>query len=185
MSCHFLLQWIFPTQGSKPGLPHCRKMLYSLSHQGSCCPWLSTNPLPRKTCHQSTPDFSRGRPLSAGSRGPCKMRTIPISLPVTSQHSPGRTQPHHPLTHRTYVCVCVCARARASCLVPQPGWMCVCLSVLVPQPGTDPRPSAVKAWNPNLDHQGIPEHMHCNGGGGVVYLHSFTGILLLLRSRKI
>ena len=26
---------IFPTQGSNPGLPHCRWMLYQLSHQGS------------------------------------------------------------------------------------------------------------------------------------------------------
>ena len=32
---HFLLQGIFPTQGSNPGLPHCRHMLYCLSHQGS------------------------------------------------------------------------------------------------------------------------------------------------------
>ena len=30
-----LLQGIFPTQGSNPGLPHCRKILYQLSHQGS------------------------------------------------------------------------------------------------------------------------------------------------------
>ena len=28
-----LLQWIFPTQGSNPGLPHCRQILYQLSHQ--------------------------------------------------------------------------------------------------------------------------------------------------------
>ena len=33
--CHFLLQEIFPTQGLKPGLLHCRQMLYHLSHQGS------------------------------------------------------------------------------------------------------------------------------------------------------
>ena len=26
---------IFPTQGSNPGLPHCRQILYQLSHQGS------------------------------------------------------------------------------------------------------------------------------------------------------
>ena len=31
---HFLLQGIFPTQGSNLGLPHCRKTLYCLSHQG-------------------------------------------------------------------------------------------------------------------------------------------------------
>ena len=35
MGCHFLLQRIFPTQGSNLGLPHCRQMLYHLSHQGS------------------------------------------------------------------------------------------------------------------------------------------------------
>ena len=35
VSCHFLLQRIFPTQGSNPGLLHCRQSLYHLSHQGS------------------------------------------------------------------------------------------------------------------------------------------------------
>jgi len=30
-----LLQGIFPTQGSKPGLLHCRQILYQLSHKGS------------------------------------------------------------------------------------------------------------------------------------------------------
>ena len=35
VDCHFLLQGIFLTQGSKPGLPHCRQTLYHLSHQGS------------------------------------------------------------------------------------------------------------------------------------------------------
>ena len=32
---HSLLQGIFPTQGSNPGLLHCRWILYQLSHQGS------------------------------------------------------------------------------------------------------------------------------------------------------
>ena len=27
-----LLQGLFPTQGSNPGLPHCKRILYSLSH---------------------------------------------------------------------------------------------------------------------------------------------------------
>ena len=31
----FLLQGIFPTQGSNPGLLHCRQTLYHLSHEGS------------------------------------------------------------------------------------------------------------------------------------------------------
>ena len=30
-----LLQGIFPTQGSNPGLLHCRQILYLLNHQGS------------------------------------------------------------------------------------------------------------------------------------------------------
>ena len=30
-----LLQGIFPTQGSNPGLQHCRQILYQLSHEGS------------------------------------------------------------------------------------------------------------------------------------------------------
>ena len=30
-----LLQGIFPTQGSNPGLQHCRRILYQLSHKGS------------------------------------------------------------------------------------------------------------------------------------------------------
>ena len=48
VGCHFLLQRIFPTQGSNPGLLHCRQTPYHLSHQGSggfrlclmeCCGW--------------------------------------------------------------------------------------------------------------------------------------------------
>ena len=37
---HSLLQGIFLTQGSNPGLPHCRQVLYHLSHQGS--PYICT-----------------------------------------------------------------------------------------------------------------------------------------------
>ena len=32
---HSLLQGISPTQGSNPSLPHCRWILYQLSHKGS------------------------------------------------------------------------------------------------------------------------------------------------------
>ena len=32
---HSLLQGIFWTQGSNPGLPHCRQILYSLRHRGA------------------------------------------------------------------------------------------------------------------------------------------------------
>ena len=35
MGSRSLLQGIFPTQGSNPGLPHCRQFLYCLNYQGS------------------------------------------------------------------------------------------------------------------------------------------------------
>ena len=35
VSSSSLLQGIFPTQGSNPGLPHCKRILYQLSHKGS------------------------------------------------------------------------------------------------------------------------------------------------------
>ena len=35
VGCHAILRGIFPTQGPNPGLPHCRQILYWLSHQGN------------------------------------------------------------------------------------------------------------------------------------------------------
>ena len=35
VGCQVLPQGIFPTQGSNPGLLHCRQILYHLGHQGS------------------------------------------------------------------------------------------------------------------------------------------------------
>ena len=49
-----LLQGIFPTQGLNPGLPHCKQILYQLSHKGSprilewvAFPFSCRSPLPR------------------------------------------------------------------------------------------------------------------------------------------
>ena len=67
-----LLQGIFPTQGSKPGLPHCRWIIYQLSHKGSpmepfssvaqSCPTLC-DPMNRSTpgfpVHHHLPEFTR------------------------------------------------------------------------------------------------------------------------------
>ena len=39
--CHFFLQEIFPTQELNPGLPHCRHMIYHLSHLGSLKMWVA------------------------------------------------------------------------------------------------------------------------------------------------
>ena len=38
VGCHSQLQGIFPTQGSNPGLLHCRQILYCLRHKGN--PWV-------------------------------------------------------------------------------------------------------------------------------------------------
>ena len=35
MGCLSVVQGIFPTQGLNPGLPHCRQILYQLSHKGN------------------------------------------------------------------------------------------------------------------------------------------------------
>ena len=35
VGCHVLLQGIFPTERSNPGLPHCRWILHQLSHETS------------------------------------------------------------------------------------------------------------------------------------------------------
>ena len=53
---HSLLQGIFPTQGSNPGLLHCRQIFYSLRHQGSQngtmwrCQGSNLGPHARKAC---------------------------------------------------------------------------------------------------------------------------------------
>ena len=38
VGCHFLLQGIFPTQGSNSGLLHCKQIFHHLSHQGISLP---------------------------------------------------------------------------------------------------------------------------------------------------
>ena len=55
VGCHALFQGIFPTQGSNPGILHCRWILYQLSHKGSprilewvACPFSSRSFWPRK-----------------------------------------------------------------------------------------------------------------------------------------
>ena len=51
VGCHFVLQGIFSTQGSNPGLLHCRQTLYHLSHQGS--PWACVQNFIFKYCNET------------------------------------------------------------------------------------------------------------------------------------
>ena len=86
------LQGVFPTQGLNPGLPHCRQILYQLSHQGSPQMLIAhVNmyqfiPLPHLT-------------LDCGSLSCVGTGTKPAS------EGPG-TQVHHWLEHLTCCSVC-------------------------------------------------------------------------------
>ena len=53
-----LLQKIFPIQGSNPGLPNCRQILYQLSHQGVCVQLLQSCPTLCDPMNCSLPDSS-------------------------------------------------------------------------------------------------------------------------------
>ena len=55
-----LLQGVFPTQGSNPGLPHCRWMLYQLSHREAQGYW-SGWPIP-SPAHLPDPGIEPGSP---------------------------------------------------------------------------------------------------------------------------
>ena len=59
VSCHCLLQETFPTQRSNLGLPHCRQMLYPLSHQRS----------PKKATSFPCSSVSKESACSAGDLG--------------------------------------------------------------------------------------------------------------------
>ena len=82
---HALFQGSLPIQGSNPGLPHCRQILYHLSHQGSprILEWVAM-------------------PSSRGSSQPRDLTQISlIASGFLPSESPGK-----PLY--AYICVCVC-----------------------------------------------------------------------------
>ena len=68
-----LLQRIFTTQGSNPDLPHCRRILYQLSHQGSLLninPFISSNIVSRvvsKCVSDHSNIWSDCKSISSGS----------------------------------------------------------------------------------------------------------------------
>ena len=70
-----LLQGIFPTQGSNPGLPPCKRILYQLSHKGSprilewvVYPFSNRSSGPRSPALQmdSLPAKPQGKPKNTG-----------------------------------------------------------------------------------------------------------------------
>ena len=75
VGCHALLYGIFPTQGSNPGLQHCKQILYYLSHQGSPSVLLG-RPYLKPTVER---DFSR-EGINREQKGGCKARSRILDL---------------------------------------------------------------------------------------------------------
>ena len=91
--CHSLLQGILPTQGSNPGLLHCRQILYHLSHQGNRRKrGINAFPLPNSAGSLRSPGAAVG--------GPVRQRSMCASV---------------------CVCVCVCVHARLR--IPTTPWL--------------------------------------------------------------
>ena len=59
---HFLLQGIFPTQGSNSGLPHCKQTLYHLSHHDTSKVPSRRNVLQSSQTHPILPGFMEKLP---------------------------------------------------------------------------------------------------------------------------
>ena len=90
-----LFQGIFPTQGSNTGLPHCRQILYQLSHQGSsrileweAYPFSSRSLWPRNQTRVSC--IAGGFFTNWGIREACDLACVRFSRSVMSDS----LQPH-------------------------------------------------------------------------------------------
>ena len=85
-SVYSLLQGIFPTQESNPGLLHCRQILYHLSHQGSpMAQWLNISHLKNisKMTYPSTPD---GHLVIASVLVLVNTAAVNILIPLAVEH---------------------------------------------------------------------------------------------------
>jgi len=85
---HFLLQGIFLTQGSNPGLPPCRQALYHLSHQGSS----SKNSL-------LGPKFNKRELIMHNDR-----KAILKSLPISDSEPSKKKKKITQLVYSTHTC---------------------------------------------------------------------------------
>ena len=99
-----LLQGIFPAQGSNPGLPHCRWILYQLSHQGSQVPSERVGTLPGKVTgglelplQRAPRQWGRGEGVTwSGGRGLVPGELLgPSGLGLSRWRSPVLVQQRH------------------------------------------------------------------------------------------
>ena len=74
-----LLRGIFPTQGLNPGLPHCRQVLYQLSHKGS--PRILDGQLIPSPADLPNPGIEPGSPALQVNSLPTELSGKPLILP--------------------------------------------------------------------------------------------------------
>ena len=85
VGCHALLQGIFPTQGLNPGLPHCRQILYCLSHQGRIF---------RRPCNGKDHIAMSQAQVCSPTPGPIGPRILEwVAYPFSRGSSPLKNQP--------------------------------------------------------------------------------------------
>ena len=130
MSCHFLLQGIFPTQGSNLGLPHCRQTLHRLSHQGSPSVVKNLVAMQEITCNTGDPGMIPGSGRSLEEENGCSILAWEIQWTeepgglqsgVTSVRYDLVTKPLPPFaTAAATPCqwfMCCCCSFAKSCLI--------------------------------------------------------------------
>ena len=100
-----LLQGIFPIQGLNPGLPHCRWILYQLSHKGTPRYW-SGQPIP-SPADLPNPGIKPGSPALQAD-------ALPAKLPGKPGLYSGS------LLIILYIVVCVCSCEIPSIAFPPP-----------------------------------------------------------------
>ena len=67
VGCHFLLQGIFPTQGSNPGVSHCRQTLYRLSQEIWVRSLRGEDPLEKEMATHSSQCSCLENPMNRGA----------------------------------------------------------------------------------------------------------------------
>ena len=99
VGCHALLQGLFPTQGSNPGLPHCRRILHLSEPPGKpliqykfILSWLY---LQRLYLQIRSHSQVLGR---YGLRGPCVTQPRPWQHQPTSSTPPAAASTHTPFS---------------------------------------------------------------------------------------
>ena len=175
VGCLFLLQWIFLTQGSNPGLLYCRQILYHLSHQGS---------------YLSSVQFSR--PVMSNSLLPHELQR---ARPPCSSATPGVHPNSCPLSRWCHLTISSSVIPFSSCLQSFPTSGSFQMSQLFPSDGqsvgvsasTSVLPMDIQDWSPlgwtgwiSLQSKGLsessptPQFKSINSLASVFWKHQFS-----------